>query len=89
MSLLDLVHLALNEPALAHIAGKKNARVAVAESARPIVLAALAASTRRAPIIVAVPTGPIAEQLHDDLRAFMPNDAVCLFPAWETLPSNE
>jgi len=86
MSLLDLVHLALNEPALAHIAGKKNARVAVAESARPIVLASLAASTRRTPIIVAVPTGPIAEQLHDDLRAFMPNDAVCLFPAWETLP---
>ena len=86
MNLLDLVHVAANEPALAQVAGKKNARLATAESARPIVLAALAASTRRDPIIVAVPTGQIAEQLHDDLRTFVPPDSVCLFPAWETLP---
>jgi transcription-repair coupling factor (superfamily II helicase) len=37
-------------------------------------------------VLVAVPTGAEAERIAHDLTAFLPRDAVELFPAWETLP---
>ena len=39
-----------------------------------------------APIVVAVPTTTDAERLAHDLAAFLGDDEVELFPAWETLP---
>ena len=43
-------------------------------------------STARRPVVLAVPTGVEAERLAADLREFLGDDAVELFPAWETLP---
>src|SRR5207244_5511253 len=40
----------------------------------------------RHPVVVAVPTTSDAERLAADLRAYLGNDEIDLFPAWETLP---
>ena len=60
--------------------------VAVPEPARALFAATLARATARRPIVVAVPTGVEAERIAADLREFLGDDAVELFPAWETLP---
>ena len=49
-------------------------------------MATLARSTARRPVVVAVPTGVEAERIAADLREYLGDDAVELFPAWETLP---
>ena len=51
-----------------------------------MVIAALVRRTGRHPLVVAVPTGTEAERLANDLRIYLGDDAVELFPAWETLP---
>jgi transcription-repair coupling factor (superfamily II helicase) len=46
----------------------------------------LAHLSGRHPIVVATPTATDAERLAHDLRAFLGEDEVDTFPAWETLP---
>jgi transcription-repair coupling factor (superfamily II helicase) len=82
----DLPGLLRDEPALAQVLGRASATLAVAESARAIVTAGLAGLTSRRPIVLAVPTSTEAERLAHDLAAYLGDDAVELFPAWETLP---
>jgi transcription-repair coupling factor (superfamily II helicase) len=82
----DLPGLLRDEPALAQVLGRRSATLAVAESARAIVTAGLAALTSRRPIVLAVPTSSEAERLAHDLAVYLGDDAVELFPAWETLP---
>jgi transcription-repair coupling factor (superfamily II helicase) len=75
-----------DEPALARVLGRASATLAVGESARALVVAGLAGLTRRRPIVLAVPTSSEAERLAHDLGAYLGDDRVELFPAWETLP---
>jgi len=74
------------EPGIDLIAGQRNAVLAVPESARSAVVASLLHANPRRPVIVAVPTGTMAQEVADDLSAFLGADNVELFPAWETLP---
>ncbi len=74
------------EPALAEVAGRGAATLAVPEAARAVTLAALVHRSGRRPLVVAVPTTAEAERLVADLEMFVGPDAVDLFPAWETLP---
>src|ERR671918_573243 len=82
----DLPGRLRDEPALAQALGRASATLAVAESARAIVTAGLARLTSRRPVVLAVPTSTEAERLAHDLAAYLGEDAVELFPAWETLP---
>jgi transcription-repair coupling factor (superfamily II helicase) len=75
-----------DEPGLTRALGEPDARLAIVEVARPISIAALAHLSNRSPLVVACPTGAMAGQLYDDLRQYVGNDDVALFPAWETLP---
>jgi transcription-repair coupling factor (superfamily II helicase) len=74
------------EPALTGLLGTGAAHVAVPEAARPLFVAAVAALSERHPILVATPTATDAAHIANDLRAFVGDDAVDTFPAWETLP---
>ncbi|MEY3588888.1 MAG: transcription-repair-coupling factor, partial [Actinomycetota bacterium] len=85
-ALSDLAFHARSEPGIHEVLGRTNGMLAVPEVARPAILAALAHATSRTPIVVAVPTGTIAQQLAEDLAAFIHPDEVDVFPAWETLP---
>lgn len=84
--LRELASALRDDPALVSIMGKRSAVVAVPEAARPLTLAAIANDTERSPLIVAVPTSSEAERLRADLAMYLGDDAVALFPAWETLP---
>ena len=75
-----------DEPAITAVLGRRTASLAVAVPARAVVLAALVRRTGRLPLVVAVPTGTEAERLANDLRLYLGDAAVELFPAWETLP---
>jgi transcription-repair coupling factor (superfamily II helicase) len=86
VTLQDLPPLLRDEPALAAVAGRSAAVLAVPEPARAITLAGLCARSERSPLVVAVPTTGEAERLVNDLAAFLGPDGVELFPAWETLP---
>src|SRR3954454_10956957 len=86
MNLASLPQYLRDEPALTKALGTPNAVIAVPEAARPISIAALQHLSARRPLVVACPTGTAAGQLFDDLRQFMPDGEVVLFPAWETLP---
>ncbi|MFP5326790.1 MAG: CarD family transcriptional regulator, partial [Acidimicrobiia bacterium] len=85
-ALTALPPLLRNEDALARVLGTTNAVLAVAEPARAFVLAGLAATSQRHPLVVAVPTSTDAERLAHDMRAYLGDDQVDVFPAWETLP---
>ncbi len=88
------------DPVLGVLLGAADATVAVPESAQAVAAAALAAFTKRAPLLVVTPTGVGAERLADDLTYLLANDdapvpegdvgalngAVSILPAWETLP---
>ena len=60
--------------------------VAVPEPARALFAATLARATARRPVVMVVPTAVEAERIAGDLREYVGEDAVELFPAWETLP---
>src|SRR5215207_5842321 len=75
-----------DEPALAAVLGRSSATLVVSEAARALVTAGLTRLTSRRPVVLAVPTSTEAERLAHDLAAFLGDDAVELFPAWETLP---
>src|SRR5581483_8760328 len=75
-----------DEPALAGVVGSTNAVLAVPEPARAFVIAGLAHLSGRHPIVVAAPTATDAERIAHDLRAYLGDSEVDVFPAWETLP---
>jgi transcription-repair coupling factor (superfamily II helicase) len=75
-----------SEPGIEAIAGKRDGVIAVPEVARTSVLAALIAQTRRRPVVIATPTGTLAQSITDDLISFLGADNVEFFPSWETLP---
>jgi transcription-repair coupling factor (superfamily II helicase) len=85
-SLGDLPRLLRDEPALARVLGRSSATLAVPEAARALVTAGLTTLSARRPIVLAVPTSTDAERLTRDLAAYLGDDRVELFPAWETLP---
>ena len=60
--------------------------VAVPDPPRAVLIAALARLTHRRPILVAVATQAEADRLTHDVKAFLGEEAVEEFPAWETLP---
>jgi transcription-repair coupling factor (superfamily II helicase) len=66
--------------------GGTGTSVAVPEAARALFVSALACSSARTPIVVAVPRGDDAQRLAHDLVLTLGADAVEVFPAWETLP---
>lgn len=78
--------LLAGEAALAELLGIDDAVVAVPESARSVVLAALAELSSSPTVLVATATAREADQLVHDLAPFLGSDAVELLPAWETLP---
>src|SRR3954469_12964972 len=86
VSLGSLPPLLRHDETLAGLAGVTNAVLAVPEPARAYVVAGLAHLSSRHPIVVATPTGSDSDRLAHDLRAYLGDDAVDLFPAWETLP---
>jgi transcription-repair coupling factor (superfamily II helicase) len=84
--LASLTSLLGDDPVIAVATGGRARPIAVPESARAIFAATLANTTARRPIVLAVPTGVEAERIAGDLRQYLGDDAVELFPAWETLP---
>jgi transcription-repair coupling factor (superfamily II helicase) len=86
LPLRSLPQLLRRHPALAGLAGASSAVLAVPDPARAFTVAGLATLSDRHPVVVAVPTSTDAERLAHDLRAFLGDDEVDLFPAWETLP---
>ena len=84
--LARLVDLVIDDDALVSIAGRRAGIVAIPEPARAIALSALAETSDRRPIVVAVPTSADAERLAHDLAIFVGEQHVDVFPAWETLP---
>src|ERR1700733_1094641 len=84
-SLRALPGLLRSDPVLAELLGTPMATVAAGEPVRPLVLAALAGfSSSR--VLVVTPTSAEADRLANDLRAYVGDDGVAVFPAWETLP---
>jgi transcription-repair coupling factor (superfamily II helicase) len=94
MSLSGLLDAVLSDPGLsAVLAAARSGPVAaldvVAVSARPLVVAGLAARRPRGagrPVLLVTATGRESEDLATALRCFLPPDRVAEFPAWETLP---
>jgi transcription-repair coupling factor (superfamily II helicase) len=84
--LIDLPSLLRTEPALAQVLGRSRAILAVPDPARALVFAGLSTLSKRRPIVAAMPTTADAERLAHDLSSYLGDDAVALFPAWETLP---
>src|SRR3954454_22885665 len=85
-SLSGLTALLAGDPVVAAATAGDARPVAVPEAARALFVATLARSTARRPIVLAVPTGVEAERVAVDLRQYLGDDAVELFPSWETLP---
>jgi transcription-repair coupling factor (superfamily II helicase) len=75
-----------DDPSVPGILGSASSVLAVPEPARAFTLAGLSSLSNKHPFVVAVPTTTDAERLAHDLRAFLGDDAVDVFPAWETLP---
>jgi transcription-repair coupling factor (superfamily II helicase) len=86
VTLQSLPPLLRNDDALAGMAGASTGLLAVPEPARAFVVAGLAHLSGRHPLVVATPSAADAERIANDLRAFLGEDEVDLFPAWETLP---
>ena len=84
--LAGLLGVLRDEPGLLGALGRRSTVLVLPDAARAAALAGLTALSRRRPIVVAVPTVAEAERLAGDLNAFLPQDAVELFPSWETLP---
>ena len=86
MTLTSLPGLLADDRDLNDLIGSRGALLAVSDPARAFVLAALADMTGRRPLVVVTPTTQDAERLAHDLRAFVGDHEVDVFPAWETLP---
>ncbi len=86
VSLAPLPDLLSADPTLSDLIGLRTATLAVAEGARAFVLAGLTRMSGRRPLVVLTPTSNDAEKLAHDMRAFLGELNVDVFPAWETLP---
>lgn len=86
MSLQELPQLLRREDALAHVIGAPTGVVSVSESARAYFVAGLAKLSSGGPLLVAVPSVADSERIAADLRVYLGEEAVDVFPAWETLP---
>ena len=86
VSLRSLPALLRADPTLTAVAGRGAAVLAVPEPARAFTVAGLAQLSERHPLVVALPTATDAERLAHDVRAFLGDEHVDTFPAWETLP---
>ncbi|MDQ1401873.1 MAG: hypothetical protein QOG03_189 [Actinomycetota bacterium] len=86
MSLRSLPPLLGRDPLFAGVAGRGTAVLAVPEPARAFTIAGLSTLSKRHPIVVATPTGTDAERVAHDLRAYLGDEHIDTFPAWETLP---
>ncbi|MFN8034386.1 MAG: transcription-repair coupling factor [Acidimicrobiia bacterium] len=86
LALAEIPRLLAREPGLVAAATGSAPVVAVPDAARALFAAALVGTTGRRPVLLAVPTGAEAERVGHDLRRFLGDDEVELFPAWETLP---
>ena len=84
--LSGLPSLLAGHPTLLTASSGTGAPVAVPDSARSIWISALATTTARVPVVLAVPTAAEAERLAHDAGQMLGTDAVELFPAWQTLP---
>src|SRR6516165_6631077 len=84
--LTALLPLLRRDETLSDLSGVRSAVVAVPEPARAFAIAGLAHASGRHPVVVAVPTAADGERLANDLKAFLGDDEVDIFPAWETLP---
>jgi len=84
--LAGLLGVLREEPGLLGALGRRSTVLVLPDAVRAAALAGLTALSRRRPIVVAVPNVAEAERLAGDLTAFLPQDAVELFPSWETLP---
>ncbi len=78
--------LLAEDDAIVDIVGRRARALSVPEPAWALTLATIAADLDRRPMLIAVPTGAHAQRLHDDLAAYVGDDEVEIFPAWETLP---
>jgi transcription-repair coupling factor (superfamily II helicase) len=84
--LAPLLSRVATAPELGELRATGGAPVAVAEAARPFVLAALARAGGAPVICCCTPTAAETERLVHDLAQFLPTDQVVALPAWETLP---
>ena len=81
-----LVRGLADDPGIIRSLGKRSALLAVPEAGRALSLATIADQSGRVPVVVCVPTSTEAERLRADLAMYLGDEAVALFPAWETLP---
>ena len=86
MALRELTAQISDDPAMISALGKRHAHLAVAEAAQPMVLASIAGSGERTPVVVVTATTTKAERLASDLETWLGADNAQVFPAWETLP---
>jgi transcription-repair coupling factor (superfamily II helicase) len=86
MALEQLPALVRGLGALEGLDASAAAVLSVPEAARPFVLAGLAATVGARPLVVVVPAQSDADHLVNDLVAFLGEEAVDTFGAWETLP---
>ncbi len=73
-------------PAVVTATSRRNPVLAVPDAARALVIAGIAGSTERRPVMVATATQHEAERLAADAAALLGPDEAVLFPGWETLP---
>jgi len=86
VALRELTAQISDDPAMISALGKRHAHLAVAEAAQPMVLASIAGSGERTPVVVVTATTTKAERLASDLETWLGADNAQVFPAWETLP---
>lgn len=86
MTLRELTARISDDPAMIATLGRKHADLAVAEAAQPMVLASIAGSGDRRPVVVVTATTNAAERLAGDLETWLGSGNAEVFPAWETLP---
>lgn len=80
-----LSHLS-NEPTLLNLIYKHTETVVVPEAAAAFFVSAILQVTDKKPLVVVTPTQSLANQIFHDTAAFLGQESVELFPAWETLP---
>jgi transcription-repair coupling factor (superfamily II helicase) len=85
-ALAGLLSLANGDGTLAALAIGAERTVAVGEAAQPFAIAAAARQGSGQPVVVAVPSGSIAERLAHEIGVWLGPGEVAVFPAWETLP---
>src|SRR5262249_55722621 len=85
-TLAGLTTLLADDPVIAAATGGQARAIAVPEAARALFAATLARATARRPVLLVVPTGVEAERVATDLRQYLDDADVEVFPAWETLP---